>query len=77
MTVCQIFFKLKFSKFIQDIRILESFGKFLLIVQCTTFAGYDFLAKHWAKLADKAGLEFLRAEMCSMIKYRDGTTLQN
>ena len=32
MTVCEIFFKLKFSKFIQDIRTLESFGKFLLIV---------------------------------------------
>ena len=32
MTVCEIFFKLKFSKFIQNIRILESFSKFLLIV---------------------------------------------
>ena len=27
-----MFFKLKFSKFIQNIRTLESFGKFLLIV---------------------------------------------
>ena len=32
MTVCEIFFKLKLSEFIQDIRTLESFGKFLLIV---------------------------------------------
>ena len=31
LTVCEIFFKLKFSKFIQDIKTLESFGKFLLI----------------------------------------------
>ena len=31
--VCEIFFKLKFSKFIQDIR---SFGKFLLIVTVLT-----------------------------------------
>ena len=28
----KIFFKIKFSKFIQAIRTLESFGKFLLIV---------------------------------------------
>ena len=33
LTVCEIFFKLKFSKFIQDIRTQESFVKFLLIVQ--------------------------------------------
>ena len=32
LTVCEIFFKLKFSKFIQNIRTLECFGKFLLIV---------------------------------------------
>ena len=32
LTVCEIFFKLKFSKFFKDIRTLESFGKFLLIV---------------------------------------------
>ena len=32
LVVCEIFFKLKFSKFIQDIRTLESFGKCLLIV---------------------------------------------
>ena len=32
MTLCEIFFKLKFSKCIQNIRTLESFGKFLLIV---------------------------------------------
>ena len=32
VTVCEIFFKLKFSNFIQDIRTVESFGKFLLIV---------------------------------------------
>ena len=32
MTVCEIFFKLKFSKSIQNISTLESFGKFLLIV---------------------------------------------
>ena len=33
MTVCQIFFKLKFSKFIQNFRTLNVFGKFLLIVK--------------------------------------------
>ena len=33
MTVCEIFFKLKFSKFIINIRTLDVFGKFLLIVQ--------------------------------------------
>ena len=32
LTVCEKFINLKFSKFIQDIRTLESFGKFLLIV---------------------------------------------
>jgi hypothetical protein len=32
LTVCEIFFKLKFSKYNQIIRTLESFGKFLLIV---------------------------------------------
>ena len=32
LTVCEICFKLKFSKFIPNIRTLESFGKFLLIV---------------------------------------------
>ena len=32
LTVCEIFFKLKSSKFIHDIRTLESFGKILLIV---------------------------------------------
>ena len=33
MTVCQIFFKLKFSKFIQNFRTLDVFGKFILIVE--------------------------------------------
>ena len=32
MTVCQKFFKLKFSKVIQNFRTLNVFGKFLLIV---------------------------------------------
>ena len=32
MTACQIFFKLKFSEFIQNFRTLNVFGKFLLIV---------------------------------------------
>ena len=32
MLVCEIFFKLKFSKFLQNIRTLIVFGKFLLIV---------------------------------------------
>ena len=32
LTVCEIFFKLKFSKFVIDIRTLERFGKFFLIV---------------------------------------------
>ena len=31
-SICEIFFKLKFSKFVQDIKTLERFGKFLLIV---------------------------------------------
>ena len=39
MTVCQIFFKLKFSKCIQNFRTLNVFGKFLLIVY----------ANHWPK----------------------------
>ena len=30
--ICEIFFKLKFSKFVQDIKTLERFSKFLLIV---------------------------------------------
>ena len=34
LTVCQIFFKLKFSEFIQNFRTLNVFGKFLLIVFC-------------------------------------------
>ena len=33
LTVFEIFFKLKCSKFIQDIRTLERFGRFLLIVR--------------------------------------------
>ena len=33
MTVCEIYFKLKFSKFILNIKTLIVFGKFLLIVQ--------------------------------------------
>ena len=33
LTVCEIFFKLEFSKFIQNTRTLESFGKFLIIVR--------------------------------------------
>ena len=32
LTLCEILFKLKFSKFFQNISTLESFGKFLLIV---------------------------------------------
>jgi hypothetical protein len=32
LTVCEICFKLKFSKFILNIRTLIVFGKFLLIV---------------------------------------------
>ena len=32
LTVGQIFFKLKFSKFIQNFRALNVFGRFLLIV---------------------------------------------
>ena len=32
LTVCEIFFKLKFSRVIHDIRTQESFGQFLLIV---------------------------------------------
>ena len=32
MTVCQIFFKLKFSKFIQNFRTLNVFGRFFLMV---------------------------------------------
>ena len=31
LTDCEIFFTLKFSKFVQNIKTLESFGKFLLI----------------------------------------------
>ena len=37
LTVCEIFFKLKFSKFIQDIRTLKNFGKFLLKVMVMPF----------------------------------------
>jgi hypothetical protein len=32
LTVCEIFFKLKFSKSILNIKTLDVFGKFLLIV---------------------------------------------
>ena len=35
LTIGEIFFKLKFSKSIQDIRTLKSFGKFLLMVTYT------------------------------------------
>ena len=31
LTVCEIFFKLKFSKFVQNFRTINVFGKFLLI----------------------------------------------
>ena len=41
-TVCEIFFKLKFSKFIQENRTLESFGKFLPIVLFKFFVAYVF-----------------------------------
>ena len=37
MTVCEIFFKLKFSKFMQNIRTLIVFGKFLYIVMAASF----------------------------------------
>ena len=37
LTVFEIFFKLRFSKFIQDIRTLESFGKSILIVWVNVF----------------------------------------
>ena len=40
LTVCQTFFKLKFSKFIQNIRTLNIFGKFLLIVFHTSLAAH-------------------------------------
>ena len=40
LTVCEIFFKLKFSKFMQNIRALIVFGKFLLIVYVRVFWGF-------------------------------------
>ena len=53
LIVCEIFFKLKFSKFIQDIRTLESFGKFLLfivymglhLVEIITFSQYHIMVR--------------------------------
>ena len=44
LTVCVIFFELKFSKFIQNIRTLERFGKFLLIV-----IALETILKTWKK----------------------------
>ena len=38
LTGCEISFRLEFSKYIQD-RTLESFGKFLLIVNCSSKFG--------------------------------------
>ena len=35
LTVCEIFFQLNFSKFIQNFKTLNVFGKFLLIVKST------------------------------------------
>ena len=46
MTVCEIFFKLKFSKFIQNIRTQNVFGKFLLIVIFTPRKLYMFLNRY-------------------------------
>ena len=40
--VCEIFFKIKFSKFIQDIRTLESFGTFLLIMELKASLKLDY-----------------------------------
>ena len=45
MTVCQIFFKLKFSKFIQNFRTLNVFGKFLLIVNVDNNWHFFILSK--------------------------------
>ena len=42
MTVCQTFFKLKFSKFNQNFKTLKVFGKFLFIVWLNLRGYFDF-----------------------------------
>ena len=47
MTVYQIFFELKFSKFIQNFRTLNVFGKFLLIVNNNAILKLRLLLDHF------------------------------
>ena len=42
MTVCQILFKIKLSKFIKEFRTLNVFGTFVLIVYITLLFGIHF-----------------------------------